>query len=104
MTIQSTQEAMAVLEATRTAEIAAGRVVARQILQTKEKTHVRDVVLEMKARALIPQDTTEYYWAGAIFRGREFEWTGEYANYEDAKDKERNIHERRPIKVWRLRK
>jgi hypothetical protein len=52
----------------------------------------------MDARGLIRADCGEF-WLGAVFRGKEFEWTGQYLAYTDD---DRNIH-RGTIKVWRLR-
>ena len=103
---RSTKEAMEVLRQFRSRQIARAGVIAREIARKEGTVHSRLVRAQMKAEglvsdpkngALVPKGKREY-WLGAIFRHRDFVWTGEWASYHNVV---RNIHER-SIKVWQL--
>ncbi len=102
-TTQSTEEAMALLKRARTAQIDQARILARELITRDGTTHTRIVRDTLMARGLFDTTVPEY-WLGAIFRSRDFVFTGEFY---DAPSKEgdasKNTHARNIVKVWRLR-
>lgn len=107
MTTQSTEEAMDVLNTYRRHFIETARYFAWELASKHPERLVdtREVRVEMEQRGYLYDKSITPYWLGAVFREGaqgKFVWTHQVRTYSEPDDKKRNIHERRPVKVWRL--
>lgn len=73
------------------------RNIAKGLITSNGSTHTRAVIAEMQRLQMIASDGKQF-WAGAMFRSKEFRWTGQWHTYSDSA---RNIHER-TIRTWTL--
>jgi hypothetical protein len=94
---RTTGEAMALLESTRRALIAVGRDVARRLTANGGTATSCDVKRVMIAEGSY-RDDVPGHWLGAVFRGREWEWTGQWTLPDVPSGA---AHAWRPMKVWR---
>jgi hypothetical protein len=93
---KTTTEAMVLLLRTRRALIDAGREVARRLTANGGTATTCDVKRVMIAEGTY-SDAVPGYWLGAVFRGREWTWTGEWA----LPDVDSGAaHAWRPMRVW----
>ena len=100
MAIQSSDEALRILQATRAHFIDEARSLAVEICQAEGVVHARRVY-EAMADAIQAANCGSY-WLGNVFHKSVFEWTGEWHqvdNYTGAA----NFHGPIGIRVWRLR-
>lgn len=95
---RSTDEAMALLKATRAKLIARAREIACELIAQNGETHSREVYEVMKTRDLLDSRVKKDFWLGAVFHSKEFAWTAKWFRYSDTGG-DKNIHER-TVKVW----
>jgi len=97
---RDTEQAMALLKATRAYYIAWGKRIAHQIAQFQGEVMSYEVVEAMEAQGVLPQDDpTGRFWVGAVFnRNKSFVWTGCVGSHSRS---DRNLHER-TVRVWAL--
>ena len=96
--IESAEEALAILNATRSELIRAARQEAAFLCLKHGRTNSREVRESMKVLGLL-EDSTDERWLGAVFKCPLFEATGETLMVED---RERNIHRGRANQIWAL--
>lgn len=102
MATQTTEEAMTVLKATRMRHIRKAREIAIELIEEDGETHSRAVRDVMIARGELDTGIKDY-WLGAVFRTKDFAWTGRYfLPPEPPPRKGKNIHAWRPCKIWTL--
>lgn len=95
---------MAVLEAAYPNLLGAAREEAVRIAREKGSVHTQDVLTALKeCHGYVESEDKPPFFLGAVFRDSRFVWTGDYHHYERERDGVRNIHSRRPIKLWRLK-
>lgn len=103
---RSTAEAMELLRRTRARLIVEARQIARDLISQRGETHARAVLEEMAKRGMSADlAAVNAYWLGAVFRSREFKWTGRFyepPESEVKRDEDHNIHSWRPVRVWTL--
>lgn len=98
---QTTGEAFALLEATRSDFIEQARAIADELIALYGETCARAVLEEMQKRGLVSPIIKDY-WMGCVFRGPRFAWTGRWVLPPvPEKHKDRNVHAWRPQKIWR---
>lgn len=98
--IKSTADAMAILSQRYWKEIAAGRVVAKQIALEKGTVTTREMVNAMIAEGMLVAGYHPEHWVSVVFRDRKtWEWTGQVA----AGTTTNTQGGKRWSKVWKLR-
>jgi hypothetical protein len=98
---QTTAEAMELLERTRRGLIETARSIARELTAHEGTVTSRAVRLVMIREGTYNHDIPDY-WLGAVFRGNEWIWTGQY-ELPTVPEGAGNAHAWRPVKVWRRR-
>lgn len=94
------EAALALLEMTRRQLILRARHIARQLTPYGEEVDTRMVRQAMIDQGLYKEEITDH-WMGAVFRGRDWIWTGKFRELEDMPPLRDNTHAGRTIKIWR---
>lgn len=98
--IQSTHEAMAILSQKYWKEIAAGRVIAKDIALKQGTVTTREMVDAMIAKGYLVAGSRPEHWVSVVFRDRKtWVWTGQVA----AGTTTNTQGGKRWSKVWKLR-
>ena len=101
---KSTDEAMVLLWKTKRQLIIWGRQIARRLTQHGGTVTTRDVRRVMIEEGLCQDGPDDHWhWLGAVFRGKQWQWTGEY-DFPRGPTSLGNAHTLHPVMVWRRAK
>lgn len=98
--VGSTAEAYDLLWLTKKKLILLGRQVACRLAAQGGTVTTRDVRRVMLAEGLYHEGAPEH-WLGSVFKGKQWQWTGEYAKYSTPSTAKHTQGAWRTVMVWR---
>lgn len=104
MPIQSEEEAIALLEATRARLAEDGYQVAVDIARDKGTVQAQDVLQEMAKRGLFQpgDEELDQRWVAVVFKGKTYKHTWEKVGIKKVGNQQRNVHAAERA-VWKIR-